>query len=195
MKRYLRSDSSISSPISLVVEVVFGYSEDNTRVAASKGVVPDSVPKTQLPHVVKGVPLGLQAKADYDSFVTSVVELMEDYYDLHIYYKNTSPDESHYYACLAKDASKELVLDFKVKIRIATHAAHESKQADYNKARETEATKEVAKGKKLKPLYIQLICNDENEDVSTYDEAYLWIDDQLDRKVEIMKRGLKYRKR
>ena len=88
-----------------------------------------------------------------------------------------------------------LIIDFKVKIRIATHDAHESKEANFNKKKEKDAELNLTRGVKLKPLFIRMKCNDENEDVETYDQAYLWIDKRIEEKVEIMKSQADHRKK
>lgn len=200
MKRYVHStkETNIQAiKLNFTAEVVVGpvYKDSiDYDIAAAIHEVPDKVPRSPLPHVEKRIKLGPQALADYNAFIDSAVELMTDYYELKIYYENKSKDESHYYTCLAKDDSGELIVDFKVKIRLANHDAHESKAADYNKKQEKEAGKQLVGDVKLKPLYIHLILNDENEDVSTYDEAYLWFDERLEEKVKIMRRRLKYRK-
>ena len=197
MKRYITSaQDNERIKLNFNVEVVFGIIEQSAEnIAASLDSVPDKVPKSKLPHVVKNVPLGPQAQADFDAFIECVEELMEDYYDLHVYYRHRSKYHSRYYTCAAKDKNGMLIVDFKVKIRIATHEAHESSQADYNKKKEKEAELNLTKGVKLKPLLIKLQCNDENEDVETYDQAYLWIDKRIEEKVSIMRSQEAYRKK
>ena len=196
MKRYIRTNEEIEpTRLTFKVEVVFGLKDTNSNRVAASHEIPNNLPKSKFPHVVKDIPLGIQAKADYDAFIECIEHLITKFYHLHMFYVNDSKDMSNYYSFMAKDDDGQLIIDFKLKIRIANHHSHKSDQSEENKKEEEEAAMKITDGKELKMMYINLICSDENEQVQDYEEAYMWIDEKIEKDIEKMRKNVKYRKK
>ena len=126
----------------------------------------------------KNALIDTQALADYHAFIDSVEDLLKDYYNLHVYYKNDSSDNSFYYGLLAKNSDGSLVLDFDFRLRISTHDPHRTPQSQHNKKLQDAALSEVAYGKRLKPLRAYIVVN--SRECKSYLEAY----DKVDKAIE-----------
>ena len=173
--------------IEIIVDIEYF---EQLAVAAStyKGFqIPDGPLISGIPEAV----IDSQALVDYESFIESVTDLITDYYELHIYYKNTSPDHSNYFGMLVKNDDGILLIDFDFTLRISNHNPHRSQQSQQHKKERKKALAEVTQGKKTKPITSHIEVNKENFD--TYLEAYIAVDKLIGDTVEKMKQNQKYR--
>lgn len=190
MKRWIHAREEISKlePIirlSFDIEVGVEWEKDDEAVAAAtyKGA---EVPEGPLLPWEKDALIDSQLLADYHAFIDSVEDLIVDYYDLHVYYKNNSDDNSFYFGLLAKNSDGSLVLDFDFRLRISNHDQHRSPQSQYNKKLQDKALLEVTDGKKLKPLRAYIVVND--KECKSYMEAYDKVDSAIEDAMEKLTR-------
>ncbi len=186
MKRYIRSNSDENiKHINIEVEIEIPHPEGQVAAATYKGF---NVPEGKLLPAEKDAIFDSQALEDYRAFIDSIEDLITDYYELNVFYKNNSPDNSFYFGMLAKDNNGNLLLDFDFTLRISTHPAHRTDQSQKHKKEKDAALAELTKGKKTKPLRKYILVNDKQYD--DYIEAYLAVDKMIESQVEIMKRRL-----
>lgn len=176
MKTYVKSAKVTTIPMHFDIEVEIEYFDTQAQgiqVTASeyKGF---QIPDGPLLSGVPGAVIDSQALIDYEDFIESVTDLITDYYDLDIYYKNTSPDHSNYFGMLAKNAKGEIILDFDFTLRVSNHDPHRSAQSQQHKKERKAALNKITKNKKTKPITHSIIVNSEIYD--TYIEAYADID-------------------
>ena len=185
MKRYIRTSES-NNATQINVEVLIEFDDKQDIAAASyKGFnIPDGQPISGLLDAV----VDSQALADYRSFMESVENLLTDYYDLDIYYKNNSEWNSYYFGLLAKSSDGELLLDFNFTLRLSTHDPHRTDQSQKHKKEQKAALLKATGGKKTKPITKSIIINGEQYD--SYEEAYIAVDNIVENVVEILKRRL-----
>lgn len=186
MKRYVKSTSNVIK-VSVVFNVELYTEEDRNQLAAAtyKGV---EVPEGDLPPADKKIIMNSQVYSDYISFIKSVEDLLTDYYDLTIYYKNESEYDSFYWGGLAKSDDGTFMLDFEVTLRVATHPAHRTKESQKEKKIQKQELAKVAGKKRVKTIRIDLVVNDESEDFNSYIEAFAALDEKVERAVKVMTR-------
>ena len=179
----------VSSELPKHIEVIFDVSlfDPDGRIAAANKI-PD-LPKGELMPAEKDALVNSQVLEDYHTFIETVEDLLVDYYDLHVFYKNTSPDNSFYYGMLANDGEGNVIADFDFTLRISTHPAKRSDTSQKHKKEKEAELLKLTKGKKLKPLRNSIVVN--REEFTSYQEAYLKVDSIIEEAVKIMKRKLK----
>ena len=183
MKRYVRCTESTSDVTHIEVVFEIGF-EDDVEIAAStsgtyKGV---PVPNSELPSGLKDALNNSQVIADYMSFIESITELMEDYYNLKVYYTNTSDYLSGYFGALAKDDKGNFVLDVDISLRVSTHDPHRTEDSQKHKKERLKARKDLVDDVKLKPFTRDIRVN--KETCRDYTEAYEKVDEAIVRAVE-----------
>lgn len=189
MKRVIRSGSNNGV---IKVEVVFDIElalDSSSEIAAAtyKGI---EVPEGDLPPADKNAIWNSQIYQNYNSFIEAVEDILESY-DLDIYYKNKSEYESFYWSALAKDNEGNDLFDFTVRLRVSTHAAHRSKKSQENKKEEKAELKKLSNKKRVSPLPISVVINDQSEEFDSYLDAIEYVDEMVSNAVEIMKRRSK----
>ena len=185
MKRVIQCniDDNITRKIEVIFEIELDYIEKEIAAANYKGF---EIPEGELLPAEKDAIINTQAYADYEAFIESVEDLLTDYYDLHVYYKNNSPDNSFYYGVLAKNSDATLILDFSATFRISNHKGHRTDQQTKNKKEQKAKLKELANGKKLQIIYKPIIVNQET--FESYFEAFEAVDSIVSDAVQIMER-------
>lgn len=191
MKRLLNTTEVSLLPIHFDIVVEFSLVQQAAVVAAEyKGFWVTDAPV--IPNLPKEL-IDSQTFQDFEDFMESVTKLITDYYKLHIYYKNTSPDHAHYFGLLAKDDNNNIIIDFDFTLRIANHKAHRTPESEHNKQAQEKALKKTTKGNPTKPMTKTIIVN--NEYYDKYLDAFIDIDETIDDHVQKMKKNEKYRKK
>ena len=183
MKRYVKSTTIITP---LVISVIFDIElVDDTSTIAAVSYKGHIIPEGELPPADKNAIVNSQIWSDYQSFIEAVEDIIEDY-DLDVYYKNNSDYSSFYWSALAKDSSGKDILDFTVRMRVSTHPAHKTKQSQENKKAEKAELAKIAGKKRVAPLPIIVVVNDESEEFMSYLDAIAYLDMAIAHAVEIM---------
>lgn len=185
MKRMVISNSSdkVTQKIEVIFEVELNHVEDQVAAATYKGFY---VPEGELLPAEKDAIINSQMYADYEGFIESVEDLLTDYYELKIYYKNDSPDNSFYYGVLAKNSDATLILDFSATFRISNHRGHRTDEQTKHKKEQKAKLRELSNGKKVQIIYKPIIVNQKTFD--SYFEAFEAVDSIIAEAVEIMER-------
>lgn len=169
MKKWIHASSQLDS-LELNIDILFGSEVLATDI---------------LPVITDNGLLDDQAKADYDDFIETVLELI-DYYDFHIYnsYRRTSgsfPYTSQYMWVahrqeIANDSVHKLI-----KLRISDHYQNFSKkrQRELNKQAKQEAYELRTPKTKKKQLYEPKTIVVNNSRYSTYEEALAYIEKEI----------------
>lgn len=184
MKRYI--SSSLPGILEFTIDVILTPDTTGSSVAATYNM-PD-LPQGPVISGNKLADIDPQVVADYDAFVETIEDLLTEYHGLELVYKNKSKDFSRYYSFLARDSAGNVILKFRLRLRISNHTPHRTKAQQANKAAEAKSEKllKLTKGKKLQIINKQVIVNDTVFD--DYDEAYFKIAEQVEKWVKIMKR-------
>lgn len=133
---------------------------------------------------------------DFESFMETVESICEENYGLIGVYKNVSDDHSHYYNYLATDGEGNIIIDFRLRLRISNHRPHRTREQQHEKSKELSSEElnrllteqEISR---LKP-YAQIITV--NSDLyRTYEEAMTHVDSVIEHSVEVMKKNANYR--
>ena len=177
-------------PVKIVIEAEILYFDipGQTPIAASKhrGF---QIPDGPLISGIPGAIIDSQAVADYEAFIESVTDLITEYYELIIYYKNKSKDYSNYFGMLAKDSRGNIIADFDFTLRVSNHDPHRSKESQRHKKQRQAELKRITEGKKPRPITDYIVVNDTEFD--NYLDAYLAVDKMIEHAVNIMKRRAK----
>lgn len=128
---------------------------------------------------------------DFECFVDDVETLCELNYGLKVTYTNISPDHSHYYNFLAKDADDNIIARFRFRLRISNHKAHRTKQQTQNKKSEINSPRlhELLTEEQITKLRVRsedIVINDDYFD--NYTEAFEYVDSVIRRSVEVITR-------
>jgi len=187
MKKYVHADKPVTCQIDVVFEVELCYAPTDKQVAASsyKGF---HVPDGELLPEEKDAIITSQAYADWLAFNESVEDLITDYYELDIVYKNQSPDNSFYFGVMARNSDNSFILKFSATFRIANHAAHRSKSSQFNKKAQKDAIANLIDGKKLQVIYKPIIVNQNT--FSSYYEAFAHVSDEIEKASKVLKRDM-----
>ena len=184
MIKYVEVNGAAKILVEVELELSEPIEQPDVAAASYKGFnVPEGPLLSGLPDAIADS----QAIADYEAFIESVQDLITDYYDLKIYYKNSSPDHSYYFGMLAQDADGRTILDFDFTLRISNHPAHRSQQSQFNKKERKAELARLTDGKKTKPITKSIIVN--KEVCKDYEEAYQLVDSTIESVVKIMKRS------
>ncbi len=185
MKRVVRYlDEPDTIKISVIVEVEMRLKDDPVAAATFDH---KELPQGQLLPSEKDAVIDSQVLEDYHAFIESIEDLITDYYDLHIYYKNSSPDNSFYFGMIAKDADNIPIIDFEACIRISNHAASRSPQSQHNKKLMKEALRREVGNAKLKPIRKRIIVN--RDEFADYDAAYSAVDELIENVTSKLKKN------
>ena len=186
MKKYIRLSSDVvTKHINIEIGIEIIDPQGQIAAASYKGF---NVPDGKLLPVEKDAIVDSQALEDYHAFIDSIEDLIQDYYQLHVFYKNDSPDNSFYFGMLAKDSEGNLLLDFDFTLRVSTHPAHRTEQSQKHKKEKDAELAKVTNGKRTKPLRKYILVNDKEYD--NYSEAYLAVDEMIASQVDIMRRNV-----
>lgn len=188
MKRYVRLNSNDGTvKVEVIFEVELMPDETGGQVAAAtyEGI---EIPEGELPPADKDVIMNSQVYSDYIAFIESVEDILVDYYELNIYYKNKSDYDSFYWGCLAKDDNGNLLFDFEVTLRVSTHPAHRTKESQNKKKVQKQELAKISSKKRVKNIRIDVVVNNESVDFDSYLDAIEYLDKRLEKAVEIMKR-------
>ena len=185
MKIYAKVTKSASTVITKV-EVIFEVEIERSEEVAAATYKGFYVPEGALLPAEKDAIIDSQAMQDYDDFIQSVEDLSTQYYNLDIYYKNNSPDNSFYFGMFAKDKDGNIVLEFDFTLRVSTHRAHRSTESRKHKKKQEEIRLQYTGGKETKPLRKSVIVN--NKEFRSYMDAYLEVDRIIEDAVEKMRR-------
>lgn len=185
MKRYIRLESSIETvKIEVIFDVELDSSESTVAAATYKG---HEIPEGKLSPADKKVIVNSQVWAEYQAFIESIEDMLEAY-DLHVYYKNKSAYDSFYWNALAKDDEGNDLIDFTIRMRVSTHPAHRTSQSQKNKKAAQSELAKVTKKKKITPIFISVVVNDESEKFDSYLDVIVYIDEKIEHALEIMTR-------
>lgn len=185
MKRLVQSYDDRTVKIDVIFNVELVYQEGNDEIAAAtyRGI---EIPEGELLPAEKDAIVHSQAYRDYHSFIDSVEELLMDYYELEVYYKNESDYNSFYYGLLAKDNDNSLLFDFTLHLRVSTHEAHRTQESQRNKKKEKQALNQLSKGKKVRVISSNVIVN--RDEFSSYIYAIGQVDDIVKDAIDVMTR-------
>ena len=160
------SDALVTFDIEVIIEL--GSGTENTVAAATYNGF--YIPEGELLPAEKDAVIDSQAYVDYEDFIESVEDLITDYFELHIYYKNKSKDFSRYFGMVVKDDEGNVVANFNFNLRISNHDPHRSKRSQQHKKESNEALAKITK-KKLQPITKSITIN--REKFVDYTEAYI----------------------
>lgn len=129
---------------------------------------------------------------DFEAFMEDVESLCEDNYGLIGTYKHVSDDHSYYYNYLAKDSKGDVIIKFRLRLRISNHPAKKGKKQKYNKNAElaSQKLKEMLSDDEIRKLrkYTKIITIND-EEYSSYEEAFEQVDSIVASAVKVMTRG------
>lgn len=188
IKRYIRSNYNIdliTSEVTFNVELT-SSAESEVAAAIYKGY---EIPEGELPPADKKIVMNSQVYQEYLSFIEVIEDMISDY-NLNIYYKHNSENNSFYRSGLAKDDKGNNLIDFTIRIRVSTHTAHRTKESQNNKKKEKAELAKLAGTKRVTPLPINVVVNDQSEDFRSYLDAIVYFSNQLEHAYEIMTRKI-----
>ncbi|MDO4406051.1 MAG: hypothetical protein Q4C07_02565 [Eubacteriales bacterium] len=120
-----------------------------------------------------------QIVVDYTDFIESVTDLITDYYNLKVCYKNKSENYSYYFGMLAKDSNNDIIMDFDFTLRISNHLPKRFKSSQEHKNKRKQDLKEFTGGRPTRPQTKSIIVNEKV--FSNYMDAYEYTDKLVDR--------------
>ena len=167
------------------IEILLDIYPYNDLIAASeyKGY---NFPDGELPPAKEGVKWSEQITEDYNAFLDTLELMLTEYYKFEVYYEKLSKDHSKYLGMVAKDSDGNLILKFNLNLRVSNHKAHRNEKSQFNKKEAKKALAKLTNGKRLRPTLLYVKVNDEEFD--SYDEAVEYIDSQIERKLEFMRK-------
>ena len=190
MKRYIKSTQMNPEPMEFDIDITIipKYTTEEIKSAMYKGF---EIPDGEVISGIKGAIITDQIESDYNAFIESVEDLLKEYYNLKLFYENSSPDYSHYYSFLAQNkVTNEVYFKFRLRLRISNHDPHRSKQSQQHKKEETQTeeykrlTKDISKDPK--PYTKNIVVNKEIYD--SYEDAFIDIDEKVEGWIEKMKK-------
>ena len=194
MKRYIKNAST--DPVIVDIEIFAGHPilDNEGEIAASSddkyyanlptGPVISKDRNRITQHMID----------DFEGFVETIESVCEEKYGLILTYKNVSNDHSHYYNYLAADSKGNIILEFRLRLRISNHPAHRTKEQQANKKEElaSEELHRLLSQHDINKLttYVKVITvNDEK--FQTYEAALDDTMEIIDETVKVMKRKAK----
>ena len=188
MKRYIHSEREPDLIIEAIFEARFNNDDDSIAAATYKGI---NVPDGPLPPAEKKIAKNSPAYVNFESFVEGVLGLIEDTYELTIYYESGSPYGSFYYGALATNSDGSFILKFTASFRISTHEARRTKQSQMHKKEERDALKEltntVSNNKLPRVIPVSIVVNDKF--YKSYIDAIVDADTLIENAVNKMKKN------
>lgn len=193
MKRYIRSNHSGKQDIQpiefeICVDIIPKYTTQEVMAAMYKGY---NIPDGEVISGLRSAIITDKIEIDYEAFIESLEDLLTEYYGLELFYKNRSDDYSHYYSFLAKDKdSGKIYFKLRLRLRISNHDPHRSDASQKHKKEETETEryKELTKDAAKDPKPYTKVITVNKEQFSNYEEAFIALDNEIAKWVEIMKR-------
>lgn len=186
MKRYIKSSESTDGLLN--IEVIFDVQiDDNSNDVAAATYKGHEIPEGELPPADKNAVVDSQVWQDYQDVIEVIEDLIEDH-NLNIYYTNESDYHSFYWSALAKDSKGNSLMRFTVRIRVSTHDAHRTKESQENKKKERSALRKLTEGKRVTPMPITVVVNNESKQFQSYMDVVVYVDEKLDHALKIMTR-------
>ncbi len=194
MKRYTRN-----LPVVMDVEII-GYHPlleflETHNIAASIDLSEFELPSGQVISKEKER-VTQEIKDDSEAFMDRVEFLCGDKLHLFGTYKNVSEDDSYYYNYFAKDSNDNIILDYRMRLRISSHNPKRSKQQKLHKKSELDSetlrrllSEEEIQGLDAYSVYITV--NDKT--FTSYEQAFAFIVSRLQKAVQVMHSREKYR--
>ena len=178
MKRYIHDEIPIN------IDVV--VSSDFTTVAAATYKDID-IPDGPVIDRDKDARITDQMAADYDAFIESLESLLEDHYHFILTYRNESDDYSRYFNFLATDASGIIRFKFRLRLGVSNHKPHRSKDSQKHKKEEESSPKllELLNSRPTPAAYTKIVIVNSKQ-YSSYEEAFIAIDDEIAHWVQVM---------
>lgn len=130
--------------------------------------------------------------SDFHAFMEDVELFCENNCDLIGTYKNISDDNSYYYNYLATDDNGNIIIDYRLRLRVSNHLPKKSKQQNKHKTEELDSEKlkellDIDEISKLKTYTKIITVNDEQYD--DYIDAFESVCDIIENAVKVMKRN------
>lgn len=155
MKRYIHATSNqntsideLSIPIRIDIEVIadhliFHEGAETDPIVAAK-IIADAA-KYNIPTgpVISKYKARVTQRMvdDFNEFVEIIEDLCETKYGLIMTYQNTSEDHSHYYNYLVTDDHGNIIVDFRLRLRVSNHPPKKSKEQKEHKKEELASDK------------------------------------------------------
>lgn len=194
MKKYVKQ-MPVVEPVEFTIDVIYfptGVDTVEFPVVASK-YEGYSIPDGSLMPGNKDAEISEQEKADYNAFIETVEDLLTDHCDLEIVYQDQPTEYSHYYSFFAKDGDKVL-FKFRVRLRLSNQGPHRTNAQQANKAKEKKQVQQWLDGRpdydgkvSPTPLTYVIIINDQNTKFHDYTEAFMYIYNEVERWIKIMR--------
>ena len=200
MKIYVKSSTYDIHPVIVDMEVVTYHPILDVDTSDFKIASTIDLSKYKLP---KGRVIAKEKHRITQRMIEEFEEFMEFVEDYCEYtckligtYKNVSNDHSHYYNYLATTDSGEIIIDYRLRLRISNHEPHSTKQQKANKKKELESEilhklfdeQEIGKLTSYPKI---ITINDEK--YKDYKEAMEEVVEIIDEAVKVMKHREKYR--
>ena len=167
---------------------------DNTYVAAGE-FMGYHLPDGPLLPGDKNAVISEQDQSNYNAFIETLEDFLTDTHNLELVYNDNPTDYSHYYSFFAKDDNGKVLFKFKIRLRISNHDPHRTDEQRANKAKEKKVVDTWMQnhpdynGKtKPTPLTYIINVNDRNPAFTDYTEAFIYIYNEVNRWLEIMRR-------
>lgn len=194
MKRYVKNNIFV---IDVEIEAAHPIFEFLPEVAASHDLSKYEIPDREVIAKDQG---RITRKMEQD--LASCMEAVEDFCQENLgligTYKNVSEDNSYYYNYLATDENGDIIIDYRMRLRISNHEAHSSTNQKHNKKIEEQSDKlkdllSYDEIRKLRKYPVSITVN--NEEFDNYGDAVDSILDEIEAAIEVMKKNVKYRKK
>lgn len=194
MKRYINT-------IPYVIEVeIYAYnllSEFISSIAASRDLSKYELPEGPVIEKTRNL-ITSKMETDFESCMEAVEDFCEENMKLIGTYKNVSSDNSYYYNYLATDENGDIIIDYRMRLRISNHPASRTAEQKKHKKEELNSSKlndmlTYEQIRKLRKYPVTIIVNSEKFD--NYGIAINFILDDIEDAVDVMKSNSKYRKK
>lgn len=189
---------NIPAIVDVVVEAYHPILDEsllNSEVVATRDLSDYSIPSGPVISMYKER-VTQKMKNDFEAFMEDVEIFCETNCNLIGTYKNVSDDDSYYYNYLATDDEGNIIVKFRLRLRISNHDPKRSKEQKAHKDEETdsEILKDLLSPDQISKLkaYTKLITVNDSE-YTNYESAAEDVFDTIESAVECMKRDSKYR--
>ena len=194
MKKYIKNNVYVIDVEVTAYHPLFSFMED---IAASRDLSKYEIPTG--PVIAKDKKrITDRMEIEFESCMITVEDFCQENLGLIGTYKNVSQDNSYYYNYLATDEDHNIIIDYRMRLRISNHPASSTPEQRQHKKNEEKSPKlndllTYEQIKKLRKYYVNIIVNDETFD--TWGKAINGILDDIEAAVEVMKSNIKYRKK